>query len=106
MWSTPPQSLKILKLSVLEFYDLRQMELFATIVYGPVLKNTPFSAHAQNHISIARCGKSFTTIFLSDRDFPLTSSNFGNQTAFGAIFSHIFTTHAQKRLLINIRSKF
>jgi len=31
-----------------------------------------------------------------DYDFPLTGSNFGNLTAFRAIFSHIFTAHAQK----------
>jgi len=36
-------------------------------------------------------------IFLGDHDFLLTGSNFGNLTAFRAIFSHIFTVHAQER---------
>jgi len=36
-------------------------------------------------------------IFLGDHALPLTGSNFGNLTAFRAIFSHIFTAHAQER---------
>jgi len=36
----------------------------------------------------------------------LTSSNFGNLTAFTAIFSHIFTAHAQERPFMNFRLKF
>jgi len=64
-------------------------------VYGPVLKTTQLSAHVQNHASLERCRKSFTMIFLGDLDFPLAGSNFGNLTAFTAIFSHIFTAHAQ-----------
>ena len=82
---------------------LRQMELFAKIVYGPVLKNTrtALCAYAkQNHVSIECCRKSFTTIFLGDHDFPLTASNFDIVTAFRAIFSHIFTARAQKRLFM------
>ena len=62
---------------------LRQMELLAKTVYGPVLKITQRSAHAQNHVSVQRCRKSFTTIVLDDHDFPLTGSNFGNLTALG-----------------------
>jgi len=58
------------------------------------LKTTQLSAHAQNHASPERCRKSFTMIFLSDHDIPLTSSNFGNLTAFRAIFIDIFTAHA------------
>jgi len=85
---------------------LRQMELCANAVYGPVLKITQVSAHTQNHVSIKRCRKSFTTIVLGDHDFPLTASNFGNLAAFRAIFSHIFTVHVQKRLFINFRLKF
>jgi len=85
---------------------LRQMELLAKTVYGPVLKITQRSAHAQNHISVQRCRKSFTTIVLGDNDFPLTGSNFGNLTAFRAIFRYIFTAHAQKRLFMNFRLKF
>ena len=62
---------------------------------------TQLSAHAQNHASPERCRKSFTMIFLGDEakqkeaelnaetDIPLTGSNFGNLTAFRAIFSHI-----------------
>jgi len=56
-------------------------------VYGPVLKTTQLSAHAQNHASPERCRKSFTTIVLGDDDFPLTASNFGNLTAFRAILA-------------------
>jgi len=82
---------------------LRQLELSAKTMYGPVLKTTRLSAHAQNHVSIERCRKSFTTIVLGDLNFPL---NFGNLTAFMAIFSHIFTAHAQKRLFMNFRLKF
>jgi len=85
---------------------LKQMELSAKTVYVPVLKITQRSAHAQNHVSVEPWRKSFTTIVLSDHDFPLTASNFGNLTAFRAIFSHIFTAHAQKRLLVNFRLKF
>ena len=86
---------------------LRQMELSAKTMYGPVLKKiTQLSAHVQNHVSLERCRKSFTTIVLVDHDFPLTTSNFGILTAFTAIFSHIFTAHAQKRLFINFRLKF
>ena len=36
---------------------LRQMELSAKTVYGPVLKTTQLSAHAQNHASPERCRK-------------------------------------------------
>jgi len=53
----------------------------------PLLKITQLSAHAQNHLSIERCCKSFTTIVLGDHDFPLTASNFGNMTAFRAILA-------------------
>jgi len=70
-------------------------------MYGHVLKITQLSAHAENHVSIERCRKSFTTIVLGDHHFPLIASNFGNLTAFRAIFSHIFTAHAQKVLFMN-----
>jgi len=76
------------------------------VLYSPVLKTTQLSAHAQNHVSIERFRKSFTTIVLGDHDFPLIASNFGNLTIFSAIFSHIFTVHAQKRLFMNFRLKF
>jgi len=75
-------------------------------VYGPMLKTTQLSAHAQNHASPERCRKSFTPIFLGDNDIPLTGSNFGNLTVFRAIVSHIFTAHAQERPLMNFRLKF
>jgi len=75
-------------------------------MYGPVLKITQLSAHAQNHVSNERCRKSFTTIVLGDHDFPLIASNVGNLTAFRTIFSHIFTAHAQKRLFMNFQLKF
>ena len=80
------------------------MELSGKTVYGPVLKTTQLSAHAQKHASPERCRKSFTVIFLGDHDFPLTGSNFGNLTAFRAIFSHIFAAHAQERPLMNFCS--
>jgi len=82
------------------------MELSTKTVYGPVLKITQLSAYAQNHVSVERCHKSFTTIVLGDHSFPLTASNFGNLTAFRAIFSHIFTVHAQKRLFMIFQLKF
>jgi len=85
---------------------LRQMQLSAKTMYGPVLKITQLSAHAQNHVSIERCRKSFTTIDLRDHDFPWIESNFGNLTPFRATFSHIFSAHAQKCLLMNFRLRF
>ena len=42
-------------------------------------------------------------IFLGDHDIPLIGSNFCNLTAFRAIFSHIFTAHAQERPFMNFR---
>jgi len=86
--------------------QLRQMELSARTVYGPVLKITQLSAHAQNHVSIERCHKFFATIVLGNHNFPLIASNFGNLTAFRGIFSHILTAHAQKWLFMNFRLKF
>jgi len=84
---------------------LRQMELSAKTMNSPVLKITQLSAHAQNHISIERCRKSFTNVVLGDHDFPLIASNFGNLTVCRVIFSHIFTAYALKRLFINFRLK-
>jgi len=83
-----------------------KMELSGKSVYGPVLKTTQLSARAQNHASPERCHKSFTMIFLGDDDIPLTGSNFGNLTAFRAIFSHIFTAHAQERPFMKFWLKF
>jgi len=62
-----------------------KMELSGKTVYGPVLKTTQLSAHAQNHASPERCRKSFTMIFLGDHDI---------------------TAHAQERPLMNFRLKF
>jgi len=76
-----------------------KMELSGKTVYGPVLKTTQLSAHAQNHASPERCHKSFTMIFLGDHDIPLTGSNFGNLTAFRAIGT-------QERPFMNFRLKF
>ena len=64
-----------------------KMELSGKTVYGPVLKTTLLSAHAQNHASPERCRKSFTMIFLGDHDIPLPGSNFGNLAAFRAILA-------------------
>jgi len=50
------------------------MELSGKTVYGPLLKTTQLSAHAQNHASPERYRKSFTMIFLGDHDIPLTGS--------------------------------
>jgi len=83
-----------------------KMEFSGKTVYGPVLKTTQLSAHAQNRASRERCRKSFTMIFLGDHDIPLTGSNFGNLAAFTAIFSHIFTVHAEERPFVNFRLKF
>jgi len=83
-----------------------KMELSGKALYGPVLKTTQLSAHAQNHASPERCRKSFTIIFLGDHDSTLTGSNFGNLTAFRASFSQIFTAHAQERPFMNFRLKF
>jgi len=83
-----------------------KMELSRKTVCGPVLKTTQLSAHAQNHASLERSRRSFTMIFLGDHNIPLTGSNFGNLTAFRAIFSHIFTAHAQERPFMTFRLKF
>ena len=83
-----------------------KMELSGKTLYGPMLKTTQLAAHAQNHVSPERCRKSFTMIFLGDHDFPLTGSNFGKLTAFRAIFSHIFTAHAQEWPFVNFWLKF
>jgi len=90
------------------FMELRltQMELLAKTVYGSVLKITQRSAQAQNYVSIQPCRKSFSTVVLGDHDFPLITSNFCNLSTFRAIFSHVFTAHVQKRLLMNFRLKF
>jgi len=45
-----------------------KMEISRKTVYGPVLKTTQLSAHAQNHSSPEGCRKSFTMIFLGDHD--------------------------------------
>jgi len=87
-------------------YAVIKMELSGKTVYGPVLKTTQLSAHAQNHASKKRCRKSFTIILLGDHNFPLTGSNFGNLAAFKAIFSHIFTAHAQEWPFMNFQLKF
>ena len=55
---------------------LRQMELLAKTVYGPVLKITQRFANAQNHVSVQRCHKSFTTIVLGDNDFAVNQFRF------------------------------
>ena len=83
-----------------------KMEFSGKTVYGPVLKTTQLYARAQNHASPERCRKSYTMIFLGDDDIPLTVSNFGNLTTRRAIFSHIFTAHAQERPFMNFRLKF
>jgi len=83
-----------------------KMELSGKTVYGSVLKATQLSARTQNHASPQRCRKSFTIIFLGHHDFPLIGSNFGNLTAFRAIFSHLFTTQAQERPFMYLRLKF
>jgi len=87
-------------------FAIIKMELSRKTVYGPVLKTTQLSAHAQNHASPEHCCKSFTMVFLGDHDIPLTGSNFGNLRAFRAIFSHIFTAHAQERPFMNFQLKF
>jgi len=48
---------------------------------------TQLPAHAQNHVTIEHCRKSFTTIVLGNHDFQFTASDFGNVTAFRAILA-------------------
>jgi len=81
---------------------LRQMELSAKTMYGPVLKITHLSALAQNHVSIECCRKSCTTIVVGNHYFVWIASNFDNVTAFRATFSHIFTAHTQKQLYMDL----
>ena len=81
-----------------------KMELSGKTVYGPVLQTTKLSAHAQNQASPERCRNS--TMIFTATTIPLTGSNFGNLTAFRAIFSHIFTAHAQEWPFTNFRLKF
>jgi len=52
---------------------------------GRVLKTTKLSAQAQNHVSLEWDSKLVTTIILSDHDFQLRVSNFGDLAAFRAI---------------------
>ena len=68
--------------------------------------HTTLCACAKSWHPGARCHKSFTTIVLGDHNFALNASNFGKLTTFRAIFSHIFTAHAPKRLFMNFRLKF
>jgi len=63
------------------------MELSAKTMYGPVLKITQFSAHAQNHVTTERCRKSFTTIVLGDHDQILAILQYLGLVQFLAIFS-------------------
>ena len=87
-------------------FAVTKIESSGKTVYGPVLKTTQLSAQVQNHASPERCHKSFTMIFLGDHDIPLTGSNFGNLTAFKAIFSHILTARVQEQPFMNFRLKF
>ena len=73
---------------------------------GVSVKNLEVMKYKKNHASPERCRTFFTMIFLGDHDIPLTGSNFGNLTAFRAIFSHIFTAHVQERPFMNFRLKF
>jgi len=85
------------------------MELYAKTVYGGVMAlcYRPDSCLRMRKITSVLNGNVnfFTTIVLGDHDFPLTASNFGNLTPFRAIFGHMFTAHAQKRLFMNFRLK-
>jgi len=51
-----------------------KVELSGKTVYGPVLKTTQLTAHAQNHASPERCRKPFTMISLGDHNIPLTGT--------------------------------
>jgi len=75
--------------------QLREMELSAKSVYGPVSKTTQLSAHAQNHGSLERCRKSFTTMAFLDHDFTLSASNFGKLTALGQVLA-TFSLHMRR----------
>jgi len=62
--------------------------------------------HAQNHASPGHCRKHFTMIFLGDHDIPLTGSNFGNVTAFRAIFTGSIARSANLPVFSLLRGRF
>jgi len=64
------------------------------------------SAHARNHVICLRCPKCLIALVLDDVDLQYWTSKVEHIVAFTAIFSNIFTAHAQKRLFINFRCKF
>ena len=67
---------------------LRQMKLLAKTVHGPVLRSHNVLRMRKITSAFVAVGpKSFTTIVLGDHDFPLSASNFGKLTAFGAILA-------------------
>jgi len=86
----------------------------ATIKTNGVIRQNNAWPCAKDHTALCVCAKSrqhwtmpyFTTNVLGNHDFPLIATNFGNLTAFRAMFSHIFTAHAQKRIFMNFRLKF
>jgi len=86
-----------------------KMELHVSgkTVYGPVLKTTqPLRMRKITPARNVAVNLLPWMIFLGDHDIQLTGSNFGNLTASRAIFSHIFTAHAQESPLMNFRLKF
>jgi len=62
--------------------------------------------HAQHHVSLERRHKSISMIVLGNHSFLLLALNFGNLATFRAIFSHIFTAHAQKWPFMSFQFKF
>jgi len=63
-------------------------------------------AHARNHVICWRCPKCLIVVVLVDVGIPYWTSKVENIVAFAAILSNIYTAHAQKRLLMNFRSKY
>jgi len=85
---------------------LRQMELSAKTMYGLVVRITQLSAHAENHVSIERCRKPFTTIVLANTISRSSLQTLAIWQYLGQFLANIFTAHAQKRLFMNFRLKF
>jgi len=63
------------------------MELSAKTVYGPVLKTTQLSAHAQNDASLERCRKSLPPSFSTTTVFPVNRCKFWQ---FDSILSNVY----------------
>jgi len=75
-------------------------------MHAPVLKAVWVSGHARNHAFCLTCPKCLIALVVDDVDLPYCTSKVEHIVAFTAIFSNIWTAHAQKRLFMNFRCKF